>query len=75
MFFFFHKYLPRVNLALFILRFDSLGAGAKNTFNKNVIASEKSYPFHSFCQQESCGWRRPKQTNEKRNFEGCVAAG
>ena len=22
-----------------------------------------------------CGWRRPKQTNGKRNFEGCVAAG
>ena len=47
------KYLPCVNLALFILRFDSLGAGVKNTFNKNLIASEKSYPFHIFCQQES----------------------
>ena len=25
--------------------------------------------------KSNCGWRRTKQTNEKRNFEGCVAAG
>ena len=48
-------YLPCFNLALFILRFDSLGTGVKNTFNQNAIASEKSYPIYIFCQQEcSC---------------------
>ena len=43
-------YLPNVSLALFILWFDSLGTGIKDTFNKNLIASEKSSPNHVLCQ-------------------------
>ena len=40
--------LLNIYRALFILWFDSLGTGVKNTFNKNLIASEKSSPFHIF---------------------------
>ena len=45
--------LLNIYRALFILWFDSLGTGVKNTFNKNLIAPEKSSPFHIFSQQES----------------------
>ena len=50
------KYLPCVNLSLFILRLGgSLGTGVKNTFNQNLITSEESSPIYIFCQQEySC---------------------
>ena len=40
--------LPYLSYGLIVL-----GAGVKNTFHKSLIASEKSYPFHIFCQQES----------------------
>ena len=45
--------LLNIYRALFILWFDSLGTGVKNTFSKNLIAPEKSSPFHIFSQQES----------------------
>ena len=37
--------LPCVNLALFILWFDSMGTGFKNIFNKNLISSENISPY------------------------------
>ena len=43
------KYLPCVNLSLFILRLGSLGTSVKNTFNQNPIASEESSPISIFC--------------------------
>ena len=35
------KYLPCVNLALFILWFDSMGTGIKDTFTKIVLPQKK----------------------------------
>ena len=40
--------LLNIYRALFILWFDSLGTGVKNTFNKNLIASEKVLRFIFF---------------------------
>ena len=47
----------------------------RRSWNCKVIDSGSFKQTKTIFAKSKCGWRRPKQTNEKRNFEVCVAAG
>ena len=70
------KSVLQLDLLLF---FTILVKGTQRLFSVKYLFGEANFAqnFLSLGKKflDDCSWRRPKQTNEKRNFEGRVAAG
>ena len=70
------KRVLQLDLLLF---FTILVKGTQRLFSLKYLFGEANFAqnFLSLGKKflDDCSWRRPKQANEKRNFEGRVAAG